>query len=40
MAIETFNRYERKFLLNKSTAESIQDKLLNYIEPDEYNRSS
>lgn len=40
MAIETFSRYERKFLLNKSTAESIQDKLLNYMEPDEYNRSS
>ncbi|WP_213950835.1 polyphosphate polymerase domain-containing protein [Tepidanaerobacter syntrophicus] len=39
MAIETFNRYERKFLIDKSTAKSIQDKLTNYMEPDEYNKN-
>lgn len=40
MAIETFNRYECKFLIDKLTAEGIQDELENYMEPDEYNINS
>lgn len=37
MAIEVFNRHESKFLLNKDTYEKIQDRLLDYMEPDKNN---
>ncbi|MFZ5967241.1 MAG: polyphosphate polymerase domain-containing protein [Bacillota bacterium] len=39
MAIEVFNRYESKFLLDKVTYQSIQDKLSDYLELDEYNKT-
>jgi len=38
MAIEVFNRYENKFLIDTSTYNIIQNKLLNYMELDEYNK--
>lgn len=39
MAIEVFNRYEKKFLIDTDKLLKIQDKLLCYMELDEYNRS-
>ncbi|WHH61736.1 polyphosphate polymerase domain-containing protein [Petroclostridium sp. X23] len=39
MAIEVFNRYENKFLLDTETYEKIQDKLNDYMELDEYNKN-
>ncbi|MBD0383981.1 polyphosphate polymerase domain-containing protein [Paenibacillus sedimenti] len=38
MAIEVFNRYENKYLLNDTGFHTIHDKLLAYMELDEYNR--
>ncbi len=38
MAIEVFNRYENKFLLDQTTYQKIQQRLLWYMEPDQYNR--
>ena len=38
MAIEVFNRYENKFLINDAAFEQIHDELLHYMKPDEYNR--
>ncbi|WP_432409191.1 polyphosphate polymerase domain-containing protein [Wukongibacter sp. M2B1] len=39
MAIEVFNRYENKFVLDEDTYQNIQGKLLNYMELDEYNKN-
>lgn len=39
MAIEVFNRYEKKYLIDNDTYNSIQSKLLDYLEPDEYNKA-
>jgi hypothetical protein len=39
MAIEVFNRYENKYLLDETTFRSIYERLLEYMEPDEYNRT-
>ncbi|MFE5322836.1 polyphosphate polymerase domain-containing protein [Paenibacillus sp. NPDC056579] len=38
MAIEVFNRYENKYLLDDAAFRTIHDKLLEYMELDEYNR--
>lgn len=38
MAVEVFNRYENKFLINNAAFEQIQDELLHYMKPDDYNR--
>lgn len=38
MAIEVFNRYENKFLINNAAFEQIQNELLNYMKPDDYSR--
>jgi phage pi2 protein 07 len=40
MAIEVFNRHETKFLLDKATYQSIQDKLLDYMELDKNNKEN
>lgn len=40
MAIEVFNRYESKFLLDKDTYEKIQNRLLDYMELDKYNQEN
>lgn len=40
MAIEVFNRFESKFLLDKATYTDIQNKLLDYMELDEYNKTN
>jgi hypothetical protein len=37
--IEVFNRYEKKFLIDTETYQSIKDKLLNYMEFDAHNRN-
>lgn len=39
MAIEVFNRYENKFLLDEVSYRRIQGKLLDYMEPDAYNKA-
>lgn len=38
MAIEVFNRYENKYLLDEKGFRRIHDRLLEYMELDEYNR--
>ncbi|AEI39380.1 polyphosphate polymerase domain-containing protein [Paenibacillus mucilaginosus] len=38
MAIEVFNRYENKYLLDETGFRRIHDRLLEYMELDEYNR--
>lgn len=38
MAIEVFNRYESKYLLNGTAYRRLYQDLLDYMEPDEYNR--
>ncbi|WP_068777166.1 polyphosphate polymerase domain-containing protein [Paenibacillus sp. FJAT-26967] len=38
MAIEVFNRYENKYLLDDTSFRMIHEKLLAYMELDEYNR--
>lgn len=39
MAIEVFNRYENKFLIHKDTYKDIEDRVIKYMELDEYNKS-
>ncbi|NLD48484.1 MAG: polyphosphate polymerase domain-containing protein, partial [Clostridiaceae bacterium] len=39
MAIEVFNRYEKKFLMDSETYERIQNILAEYMELDEYNKT-
>ncbi|MCX7772343.1 MAG: polyphosphate polymerase domain-containing protein [Clostridia bacterium] len=39
MAIEVFNRYENKFLLDSDTLQKLETRLLDYVELDEYNQS-
>ncbi|MFZ5985566.1 MAG: polyphosphate polymerase domain-containing protein [Bacillota bacterium] len=39
MAIEVFNRYEKKFLMGSDTYERIQNVLCEYMELDEYNKT-
>lgn len=38
MAIEVFNRYENKYLMDTSAFYHVYKRLLAYMEPDEYNR--
>jgi SPX domain protein involved in polyphosphate accumulation len=40
MGIEVFNRYENKFLLGGETYEDIKEKLNDYMEQDEFNKSN
>lgn len=39
VAIEVFNRHEIKFLIDEHTYSHIQDRLLEYMELDEYNKT-
>ena len=39
MAIEVFNRYESKFLIDRGTYDHILNELLKYMELDEYNKT-
>jgi hypothetical protein len=39
MAIEIFNRYENKYLIDTGQYEKIQARLKGYMEPDDYNRN-
>ena len=39
MAIEVFNRHESKFLIDRSIYTEIQERLLQYMELDEYNKA-
>ncbi|MEG0774320.1 polyphosphate polymerase domain-containing protein [Clostridium sp.] len=39
MAIEVFNRHECKFLINEGIYEELQNRLLKYMELDEYNKT-
>lgn len=39
MAIEVFNRYEKKFLIQTAVYEALQRRLLEYVELDDYNKS-
>lgn len=39
MAIKSFKRYEKKFVLNKSQYEQLMPRLLEYMEPDKYCKS-
>lgn len=39
MAIEVFNRYESKFLIDSETYKKIESKLLQYMDLDEYNNT-
>jgi hypothetical protein len=39
MAIEVFNRRESKFLIDKAIYENIQERLFEYMELDEYNKT-
>ena len=38
MAVEVFNRYEKKYFLDEKTYHRFLDRLQEYMEPDEYNR--
>jgi SPX domain protein involved in polyphosphate accumulation len=38
MAIEVFNRYENKYLMNEEQYGAIRERLLDYMELDEYNK--
>ena len=38
MAIEVFNRYENKYLLDEAAYQRFYDRLLAYMEPDDYNK--
>lgn len=40
MAIEVFNRYEKKYLMDTQAFNAIYNRLLAYMEPDEYNRDN
>lgn len=39
MAIEVFNRYESKYLMNNKAFHTIYNRLLEYMEPDAYNKN-
>ena len=39
MAIEVFNRYEIKYMMDYDTCQKIQQRLIEYMELDEYNKS-
>lgn len=39
MAIEVFNRYENKYLMDNQMFYAIYNRLLDYMEPDEYNEN-
>lgn len=39
MAIKSFKRYEKKFILNKSQYDKLVPRLLEYMEPDKYCKS-
>lgn len=39
MAIEVFNRYEKKYILDDCTYEKLLRRIEEYMEPDEYNKS-
>lgn len=39
MAIEVFNRFESKYLLDENTFAKLERKLSDYMEPDAYNKS-
>ena len=38
MAIEVFNRYERKFLIRNDCYLKLRERLLEYMEPDAHSR--
>ncbi|WP_310602744.1 polyphosphate polymerase domain-containing protein [Anaerosporobacter sp.] len=38
MAIEVFNRYENKYILNEELFAKVQQEITNYMEPDAYNK--
>lgn len=40
MAIEIFNRYETKYILNASVYEKVQSRISEYMELDEYNKQN
>ncbi|WP_336775006.1 polyphosphate polymerase domain-containing protein [Paenibacillus sp. MMO-58] len=40
MAIEVFNRYESKYLMDSQSFHEIYNRLLNYMELDEYNKNN
>ncbi|MEA4887870.1 MAG: polyphosphate polymerase domain-containing protein [Clostridiaceae bacterium] len=39
MAIEVFNRHEKKYLIDEKILTSLQSRIAGYMEPDAYNRS-
>lgn len=39
MAIEVFNRYETKYLMDTAAFHNIYERLLEYMEPDEHNKN-
>ena len=39
MAIEVFNRYEKKYIIEGSTFEKLQNRLFEYMKPDKYNEN-
>ena len=40
VATEVFNRYEKKYIVDTKTFLALQERLLEYMEPDEYNRNN
>ena len=39
MAIEVFNRYEKKYMLDEVTFNRLLDRISDYMEPDKYNKN-
>lgn len=39
MAIEVFNRYEKKYMLDEVTFKRLLDRISDYMEPDKYNKN-
>ena len=39
MAIEVFNRYEKKYLLDEVTFKSLLNRISDYMELDKYNKN-
>ena len=37
MAIEVFNRYEKKYILDEHTFRRLLERINDYMEPDKYN---
>ena len=37
MAIEVFNRYEKKYMLDEHTFRRLLERINDYMEPDKYN---